>query len=62
MEQRIAVLVSAVLGTLLLVVFGAVARSAGGKAGADDIVTATAWWRRTVFWTLALVFVPVIGY
>jgi cytochrome c oxidase subunit 2 len=62
MEQRIAVLVSAILGTLLLVVFAAVARSAESSASADDIASATARWRRTVLWTLVLLFVPVIGY
>jgi cytochrome c oxidase subunit 2 len=62
MEQRIAVLVSAILGTFLLVVFAGVARSTKTTASPDDIASATARLRRTVFWTLALLFVPVIGY
>jgi cytochrome c oxidase subunit II len=62
MEQRIAVLVSAVLGMSLLVIFAAVARTASSTGNAEDVVAATARWRRTVFWSLALLFVPVIGY
>jgi cytochrome c oxidase subunit II len=62
MEQNIAVLVSAILGTTLLVIFAAVARSAKTTASPDDIASATARWRRTVLWTLVLLFVPVIGY
>jgi cytochrome c oxidase subunit II len=62
MEQNIAVLVSGILGTTLLVIFAAVARSAKTTASPDDIASATARWRRTVLWTLVLLFVPVIGY
>jgi cytochrome c oxidase subunit 2 len=62
MEQRIAALVSALLGTFLLVVFAGVARSAGNSGNVDDIASATARWRRTILWTLGLLFVPVIGY
>src|SRR5690242_11620531 len=62
MEQNIAVLVSAILGTTLLVIFAAVARSATTTASPDDIASATARWRRTVLWALVLLFVPVIGY
>ena len=62
MEQRIAVLVSAVLGAFLLGLFAAIARSAKSPASAEDIAVAGARWRRTVFWTLTLLFVPVIGY
>jgi cytochrome c oxidase subunit 2 len=62
MEQRIAVLVSAVLGAFLLGLFAAIARSAKTSGSAEDIAAAGARWRRTVFWTLTLLFVPVIGY
>jgi len=62
MEQRIAVLLSAVLGTLLIALFVGIARSATGTAPAEEIAAAGARWRRTVFWTLSLLFIPVIGY
>ena len=62
MEQTIAVLVSVILGTLLLVVFAAVARSAESSASAEAIANATARWRGIVLWTLVLLFVPVIAY
>jgi cytochrome c oxidase subunit II len=62
MEQRIAVFLSALLGTLLLVVFGAVARSAGSTGSAEGSAVAAARWRRAVLWGLVVVFVPVIGY
>jgi cytochrome c oxidase subunit 2 len=62
MEQRIAVFVSAILGALLLIIFAGVARSAGGTASADVVASSAARWRKTVLWTLVLLFVPVIGY
>jgi len=62
MEQRIAVLVSAVLGAVLLVIFAGVARSANGTASPEAVATSAARWRKTVLWTLVLLFVPVIGY
>lgn len=62
MEQRIAVLVSVVLGLTLVALFARVARSAGEAGSAEEIAIATARWRRTIFWGLVLVFVPVIGY
>ena len=62
MEQRIAVLVSAVAGTLVIAVFALVARSARTAGSADDIATAAARWRRTTFWGLVLLFVPAIAY
>ena len=62
MEQRIAVFLSLVLGTLLLAVFAAVARSAGSTGSAESSAVAGARWRRGVFWGLVVVFVPVIGY
>ena len=62
MEQRIAVFVSAVLGAFILVVFAGIARSASSTAGPGDIASSAARWRRTVLWTLVLLFVPVIGY
>ena len=42
MEQRIAVLVSAVLGAFLLGLFAAIARSAKSPASAEDIAVAGA--------------------
>ena len=62
MEQRIAVLVSAVIGTLLIAVFAAVARSARNRGSADDVASAAARWRRTTFWGLVALFVPTIAY
>jgi cytochrome c oxidase subunit II len=62
MEQRIAVLVSVVLGLTLVALFAMVARSAGEAGSAEEIAIATARWRRTIFWGLVLVFVPVIAY
>jgi cytochrome c oxidase subunit 2 len=62
MEQRIALLVSAIIGTLLIAVFAMVARSAGTPGSADAIAASAARWRRMTFWTLVLLFVPAIGY
>lgn len=62
MEQSIAVLASAILGTVVLLIFAAVARSARSSASPDDVANATALWRRTTLWALVLLFVPVIGY
>jgi cytochrome c oxidase subunit II len=62
MEQRIAVLVTAVVGSLLIALFAAVARSAGTAGSADSIAAAAARWRRTTLWGLVLLFVPTIGY
>jgi len=62
MEQRIAVFVSVALGALLLIIFAGVARSASGTASAEVVASSATSWRRTVLWTLVLLFVPVIGY
>jgi len=62
MEQRIAVLVSAIVGTLVIAVFATVARSAQHPGSADEIAASSARWRRTIFWGLVLLFVPAIGY
>jgi cytochrome c oxidase subunit II len=62
MEQSIAVFVSAILGASLLIIFAGVARSASSTASPDVVTSSAARWRRTVLWTLVLVFVPVIGY
>ncbi len=62
MEQRIAVLVSLVLGVLVIVVFASVARSASVAGSAEEIAASAARWRRTAFWGLLLVFIPAIGY
>lgn len=62
MEQRIAVLVSAILGVLLLLIFASVARSATAVGSADEIAAASARWRRIALCALILVSVPAIGY
>ena len=62
MEQRIAVLVSAIIGTLLIAVFATVARSAHATGSPDDIAAAAARWRRTTFWGLVVLFIPAIAY
>jgi cytochrome c oxidase subunit 2 len=62
MEQSIAVVVSVALGALLLIIFAGVARSASGTASAEVVASSAIRWRRTVLWTLVLLFVPVIGY
>jgi len=62
MEQRIAVIVSAIVGTLILALFATVARSAGTAGNADEIAAASARWRRATFWGLVLLFIPAIGY
>ena len=62
MEQTIAVLASAILGTILLLIFAGVARSAQSSASPEDVANATGRWRRTTFWSLVLLFVPIIGY
>lgn len=62
MEQRIAVVVSATLGALLLIVFAGVARSASSTGSPEAVASSAARWRKTVLWALVLLFVPVIGY
>jgi cytochrome c oxidase subunit 2 len=62
MEQRIAVLVTAIVGTLVIAVFAIVARSARSAGSADEITSAAARWRRTTFWGLVVLFVPAIAY
>jgi cytochrome c oxidase subunit 2 len=62
MEQRIAIIVSAIVGTLILALFATVARSAGTTGNADEIAAASARWRRATFWGLVLLFIPAIGY
>jgi len=62
MEQRIAVLVSLVLGVLLLGVFAVVARSAGKSGSAEEIAASAARWRRAALWGLVALFVPTIAY
>src|SRR4029453_18903309 len=62
MEQRIAVLVSAILGALVIVAFLMVARATRKPGSLEVVAGAAARWRRTVFWGLVLLFVPVIGY
>jgi len=62
MEQRIAVLVSTVLGVLLLGVFAMVARSAGSSGTADEIAASATRWRRATLWGLVVLFIPTIAY
>jgi len=62
MEQRIAVLVSAVFGVLLLGLFAYVASGAGRSGTAEEIAAGAARWRRTAFWGLVVLFVPTIAY
>ena len=62
MEQRIAVVVSTVLGVFLLAVFVLVARSAGRAGTAEEITAGAARWRRRSLWGLTILFVPTIAY
>ena len=61
MEQRIAVLVSALFAIPLMLVFIAVARSAGSAGNPDDIASSAARWRRLTFWGLLVLFVPALA-
>ena len=61
MEQGIAILVSAIIGTLVIAVFVAVGRSAHTVGSTNDIAAAAARWRRIVFWGLSVLFVPTIA-
>jgi cytochrome c oxidase subunit 2 len=62
MEQRIAVLVSAIVATLVLALFAVVARSARSTGNAEEIAASAARWRRTTFWGLVVLFVPTLAY
>jgi heme/copper-type cytochrome/quinol oxidase subunit 2 len=62
MEQRIAVLVSAIVGTLVLALFAVVARSARATGNAEAIAASAARLRRTTFWGLVVLFVPTLAY
>ena len=62
MEQRVAVLVSAVFCLALLVLFAAVARSAGSAGNPDEVSAGAARWRRTTAWGLVVLFIPAIGF
>ena len=62
MEQRIAVLVSAIAGTLVIALFAIVARSAGTRGNADEVAAAATRWRRTTFWGLVVLFVPAMAF
>ena len=61
MEQRIAVLVSAIVGTLVIALFAVVARSAHTPGNTEEIAASAGRWRRAAFWGLVAVFVPVIA-
>jgi cytochrome c oxidase subunit 2 len=60
MEQRIAVLVSAVFGLLLLAVFLYVARSASVAGNADEVAAASARWRRIALATFIVIATPLL--
>lgn len=62
MEQRIAVIVTAVFAIPLMLVFLAVARSASSTGDPESIAASGARWRRTTFWGLVIIFVPAIAY
>jgi cytochrome c oxidase subunit II len=62
MEQRIAVLVSLVLGVLVIAVFAYIARTASVTGNADEIAASSARWRRTALLGLLLLFIPAIGF
>ena len=62
MEQRIAVLVSVVLGATLIGVFGYVASAARRTDPPADLAATAARWRRTSLWGLVILFIPAIGY
>ena len=62
MEQRIAVLVSAVLCIILLGIFAAIARSASTPGSAEEVAASATRWRKTTFWGLLIVFVPTIAW
>jgi cytochrome c oxidase subunit 2 len=62
LEQRIAVIVSAVFAIPLMLVFLAVARSASSTGDPDRIAASGARWRRTTFWGLVIIFVPAIAF
>ena len=62
MEQRIAVIVTAVFAIPLILVFLAVARSASSTGDPESIATSGASWRRKTFWGLVIIFVPAIAF
>jgi len=62
LEQRIAVIVSAVFAIPLMLAFIAVARSASSTGNPDSIAASGAKWRRTTFWGLVIIFVPAIAF
>lgn len=62
MEQRVAILLTTVLGAILLAIFAAVARSAPDTGSTEGLTTNTSRWQRASFWGLVVIFVPVIGY
>ena len=62
MEQRIALIVTALFAIPLILAFVTVARSASSTGDPDSISASGAKWRRTTFWGLVIVFVPAIAY
>ena len=62
MEQRVAVIVSAVFAIPLLLAFLAVARSASTVGNADEIASSAARWRRSALWGLIIVIVPALAF
>jgi len=62
MEQRVAVLVSAIVGTLIIALFAVVARSAHTPGTTEDIAASGARWRRMTLWGLVVLFVPTVAF
>jgi cytochrome c oxidase subunit II len=62
MEQKLAVLVTVVAGTMLVAIFVMVARSAGTTASPEAVSAGVARWRARVFWALVVAFVPIIAF
>lgn len=62
MEQRIAVVVSAVFAIPLILAFIAVARGASAPGDAASVAASGARWRRVTFWGLVVIFVPAIAF
>lgn len=62
MEQRIALVVSAVFAIPLMLVFIAVARGASTPGDAASIAASGAQWRRLTFWGLVIISVPAIAF
>ena len=62
MEQRVAVIVTAVFAIPLMLVFLGIARSASTPGDAESAAASGANWRRMTFWGLVIIFVPAIAF